>query len=80
MKKRKGINKRLFLLVLAVCLVLLAAGPFAYRKLSAYIEKKHALEFLAASDYQSVFLSMYDISAFPMEAFTVNKGWSFLSV
>ena len=74
MKKRKGINKRLFLLVLAVCLVLLAAGPFAYRKLSAYIEKKHALEFLAASDYQSVFLSMYDISAFPMEAFTVNKG------
>lgn len=73
--KKQYFNKRFFIIAAAVCLILLtAAGPFVYRKLSVYIEKKHALEVLAASDYQSVFLSMYDISAFPMEPFAVNKG------
>lgn len=74
--KKQSFDKRLFMIIAAaVCLLLLAAaGPFFYRKLAAHLEKKKALEFLAAADYQSVFLSMYDISAFPMEPFAVNKG------
>lgn len=75
MKKRHFNKKRLFLFTLIVCLIVLtAAAPFIFRKVSAHLEKKRALEFLAASDYHSVFLSMYDISAFPMEPFAVNRG------
>lgn len=73
--KKQYFSKRIFMIAAVVCLILLAAaGPLIYRKLSAYLEKKRALEFLAVSDYQSVFLSMYDISAFPMEPFAINRG------
>ncbi|MCX4305180.1 MAG: SGNH/GDSL hydrolase family protein [Acetatifactor sp.] len=71
MKKKKKILTVSFL---AGLLLLATAIPFACKRLSAYTQKRQALDVLAVSEYQSVFLSMYDISSFPTEAFTINKG------
>lgn len=56
------------------CAILIAAGYFSYRKLPAYIEKRHILSQLSSTDYSSVFLSMYDVSTFPVEIFAINRG------
>lgn len=52
----------------------LADHQLRFRELSARLKKRQIFNLLATSDYQSVFLSMYDISAFPTEAFTIYKG------
>lgn len=69
-------NKRTILILSLIIgtLLLSAAVSFTWQRLSAYAEKKQALDLLASSEYQSVFFSMYDISSFPTDAFTVNKG------
>lgn len=69
-------KKKLFYLFSAVvCIILLVtAGSFSYKILSSYTEKKRVLTLLSDSDYTSVFLSMYNTSPFPAEAFSVNRG------
>lgn len=52
----------------------LADHQIRFRELSARLKKRQISNLLATSDYQSVFLSMYDISTFPTEAFTIYKG------
>lgn len=68
-------RRHLFILPSIICIILLAAGGFfIFEKLPLYLEKKRVLIQYATADYQSVFLSMYDVSTFPDEVFTVNKG------
>lgn len=71
MKKKK----RAVILCFTLCLLLLSAGAFfAYRGLSERTEESGALADLRTLEYQSVFLSMYDVGAFPTEAFAHNRG------
>lgn len=76
MKREKACSHRQILIsVSAVSVILLLAVCLcSFGVMSAYPEKRKTLKLLENSDYESVFLSMYDVSSFSNELFTTNKG------
>lgn len=74
MEKKTFFRNRRFTLYSAICISLLAATGLFFCAAASGPEREQALNRLAASDYKSVFLSMYDISAFSSEAFSENRG------
>ncbi len=68
-------NKFVITTVLFVSiLLLLAGGFFLYNKIYEERLFKEAVDVLETEQYQSVFLSMYDISTFSQEDFTTYRG------
>lgn len=71
MKKRSI----LYILSAIICAALLAsAGLCLYKKARNYLLFQNTLQTLATAQYQSIFLSMYDISTFSEEDFAVSRG------
>lgn len=72
-----AMKKKQFPLIPAIllCLLLLTAGgALAGTALIRQQQKEYAMDSLALKEYQSVFLSMYDISTFSEEDFTTYRG------
>lgn len=73
-------KKRVFIISLTViCIILLFSSTiFIYKRTLKSQQMNLALDTLTQEEYQSVFLSMYDISTFSEEDFTIFRGISTL--